>query len=206
MCVSPSSSPTPQAAAEMARRLGVILAAVAALIARRFLRDPKFAAVIVPLWGWLGRSARRFERVVMRPAVVRPGVARPAGRAEGSPMAQDAVMRPARLRSRLRLPGGQGWLVKALGWEAAGYGSQLTALLAEPEMQAVLAAVSSARVALRASTATSRTRWRRIRNARARLWRAGAQTRASTAFREGIMTIGSGCMRRSRSRTRRPRA
>ena len=125
----------------MARRLGVILAAVAALIARRFLRDPKFAAVIVPLWGWLGRSARRFERVVMRPAVVRPGVARPAGRAEGSPMAQDAVMRPARLRSRLRLPGGQGWLVKALGWEAAGYGSQLTALLAEPEMQAVLAAV-----------------------------------------------------------------
>lgn len=119
----------PQAAAEMARRLALILSAVAALIARRFLRDPKFAAVIVPLWGWLGRSARRFERAVTRPIMPRPVEAR------------TAQVPPVRVRVRVRLPGGQGWLVKALGWEAAGYGCQLTALLADPEMQAVLAAV-----------------------------------------------------------------
>ena len=127
----------PQAAAEMARRLALILSAVAALIARRFLRDPKFAAVIVPLWGWLGRSARRFERAVTRPMKPRPTMPRRVEARTAGVRAEDAGVRPA----RVRLPGGQGWLVKALGWEAAGYGSQLTALLAEPEMQAVLAAV-----------------------------------------------------------------
>ena len=39
------------------------------------------------------------------------------------------------------LPSGRGWLVRELGWEAAGYGSHLAHLLAGPEMQALIAAV-----------------------------------------------------------------
>ena len=51
----------------------------------------------------------------------------------------------ARVRAaRVRLPGARGWLVRALGWEVAGFGSQLEALIAEPEMQALLARVPAA--------------------------------------------------------------
>ena len=131
MTLTPAPLSLPDTAPEMARRFGEILAALAALVARRFLRDPQFASVIVPLWSWLGRAARRMARAVERPPVVR--TARVAkDRAE--PQA-GARVRPVRLPSR------HGWLVRALGWEAAGYGSQLAALLAEPGMQAVLAAL-----------------------------------------------------------------
>lgn len=57
----------------------------------------------------------------------------PGGDAQGA--------RRRRHRARVRLPCGRGWLVRALGWEAVAYGSQLAALLAEPEMVALLAAV-----------------------------------------------------------------
>ena len=103
------------------------MAGLAALIARRFVRDPKFAALVGPLWSWLNRSVQRFARVrVVARAVVRP-MPRVRVRRVGTP--------------RVRLPCGQGWLVKALGWEAAGYGCQLTALLAEPEMLALMQAL-----------------------------------------------------------------
>ena len=46
--------------------------------------------------------------------------------------------------ARVRLPGGRGWLVRALGWEVVAFGSQLEALIAEPEMQALLARVPAA--------------------------------------------------------------
>ena len=39
------------------------------------------------------------------------------------------------------LPSGRGWLVRELGWEAAGYGNRLAHLLAGPEMQALIADV-----------------------------------------------------------------
>ena len=115
-----------ETAPEMVRRFGLIMAGLAALVARRFLRDPKFGQVLVPLWGWLNRTVQRFGRV--QPGVTRRRVARAAA--------------PGVVRAeRVRLPGGRGWLVMALGWEAAGSGSQLQALLAEPEMQALLAAM-----------------------------------------------------------------
>ena len=37
-------------APEMVRRLGLIVGGLAAVIARRFLRDPKFGALVAPLW------------------------------------------------------------------------------------------------------------------------------------------------------------
>ena len=132
MCVTAPPPPCFAAAPEMARRFGFILGALAALVARGLLRQPRYVAVIPALWSWLNRSVQRFGRAVARPGRVRAveaaAVAGPAG----------AV---ARVRAaRLRLPAGRGWLVRALGYEAAGYGSQLEALLAEPEMAGILAA------------------------------------------------------------------
>ena len=119
-------------APELVQRLGWIVAGLAAVVARRFLKEPKFFALIIPLWSWLGRSGRRFGRVKVQPVAV-PAVVR-------------AVMpRVARARVvKVRLPSGRGWLVRALGYEAAGYGSQLAALLAEPELQALLLAAPTA--------------------------------------------------------------
>ena len=118
-------------APELVQRLGWIVAGLAAVVARRFLKEPKFFALIIPLWGWLGRSARRFGRVKVRTQVaVSVRVATPR-------------VTPVRARA-VRLPSGRGWLVRALGYEAAGYGSQLAALLAEPELQALLLAAPAA--------------------------------------------------------------
>ena len=118
-------------APELVQRLGWIVAGLAAVVARRFLREPKFFALIIPLWSWLGRSGRRFGRVKVQPVAVVP---------------VRAVM-PRVVRARpvgVRLPSRRGWLVRALGYEAAGYGSQLAALLAEPELQARLLAAPAA--------------------------------------------------------------
>ena len=75
MHVAPSFLTPQPSALELARRLAVILAAIGAVVARRFLRDPQFHTMIVPLWTWLGRAGRRFERAVLRPVVMGPPVA-----------------------------------------------------------------------------------------------------------------------------------
>jgi len=123
----------PDLAPEVVRRLAMILAGLAAVVAQRFLREPKLVGLTVPLWTWLRRSAQRFERAVARPRVVRPVVAKDA---DSVP-----VVRAGTARVRVRLPAGKAWLVRTLGWEAAGYGSQLAHLLGEAEMQTLLAEV-----------------------------------------------------------------
>ena len=127
----PVSTPlvSPADTAAFARQVGEILAGLVAVIARRFLRDPQVHRLIVPLWQWLTHVARRVERAaVARPRRVRAArgsVARSAPRAPGA-----------------GLPRGRGWLVRQLGYEAAGYGSQLAHLLGQPEAQAILAQLS----------------------------------------------------------------
>ena len=117
-------------APELVQRLGWIVAGLAAVVARRFLKEPKFFALIIPLWSWLGRSGRRFGRVKVQPVAVTVRAVMP---------------RVGKVRARgVRLPSRRGWLVRALGYEAAGYGSQLAALLAEPELQALLLATPAA--------------------------------------------------------------
>ena len=116
----------PDSAPALALRLGLILAGVVGLVARRFLRMPHLMRFTILLCSRLGRAARRFERAMSRPA-------RPARARVRAP--QDEAARPR----TIGLPQGQAWLVRALGYEAAGYGSQLQALLTDPEMQAVLA-------------------------------------------------------------------
>ena len=115
----------PTTTPELARRLGVILAALAGLVAARFLRRPELAGLIVPLWRRLTHVARRFEQAAVAvPRRVRVRAARIGERKVG-----------------VRLPGGQGWLVRVLGYEAAGYGSQLAHFLDDAEMRALIAAV-----------------------------------------------------------------
>ena len=142
VCSRPSKA-VPDDAVALAARLGLILAGLAAVVARRFLKEPQFAGLIVPLWGWLGRVGRRFAVAVARAPVVRAEAARqPVARlpVAGVPVSGLPVA---------RLPSGHGWLVKALGWEAAGYGCQLEALLAEPGMQVAWAGLPAVRRILR---------------------------------------------------------
>jgi hypothetical protein len=85
-----------------------------------------------------GRLIRRGLRFAALLAAFRAGTLRALPpRAPGSP-------RPARSSEPPRLPGGFGWLVRRCGWQAAGYGSQLRALLAEPEVVALLRAAPQA--------------------------------------------------------------
>ena len=109
----------------LACRLSAILAALALLIAAQFrILGP----VTVPLHARINRAARRLARLLVRLAagrLPRPHVARP-GRPGGPPSFQFS-RRPA-------------WLVEVLGYPAAGYASQLQALLHNPATQAALAA------------------------------------------------------------------
>ncbi len=125
------ASPTLPAAPDFARRLGVILAGLAALVARRFLRDPFRAALVVPLWTHLTHAARRLNRAFARLAAARaPRPRRP--RASGP-------------RRAPTFPTRRGWLVAALGSEAASYATQIESLLAEPTAAAALARSLAAR-------------------------------------------------------------
>ena len=116
----------PDAAPELIRRFGFIMAALMVVVAKRFVRAP-LVVLNVPLWGWLSRTVQRFGRAVTRKMVVRPV---PASRPESeAPRARG-----------VRLPSRRGWLMRALGWEAAVWGTALETLLAEPDMQALVAA------------------------------------------------------------------
>jgi hypothetical protein len=136
--VQPAPTPIPvQAfAPDFARRLRLILTTLAALIARRFLREPRLAALIVPLWSRLQRAARRFERLMVGLAAGRLPKPRKSG--PGGPH-----------RSATALPTGRGWLVRALGPEAAACATQLQTLLAEPAAAELLLVAPTARRILR---------------------------------------------------------
>jgi hypothetical protein len=117
---------------DFVHRLATILLALAALVARRFLRDPFRAPLIVPLWKHLTRAARRLDRAFARLATSLPSRPRAAKPHSG-------------LHSKPALPTRRGWLVAALGPEAAACASQIESLLAEPEAADALARSLAAR-------------------------------------------------------------
>jgi hypothetical protein len=123
-------APVSAYAPEFARRLGIILRLLAALVARRLAREPRFIALVVPLWRRINRATSRFERLMAGLAAGRLPKRRRSG--HGGP------------RQPNPLPRGRGWLVRVLGHEAAGCASQLQALLAEPEAAELLALVPAA--------------------------------------------------------------
>ena len=88
--------------------------------------------------GRMERLAARFQagRVWRRGAVVASG-------------AVDGVTRRPRARGVRVWPGAFGWLVRAASHEAAGFGSQLRAVLEQPEMVALLIAAPQAARLLR---------------------------------------------------------
>jgi hypothetical protein len=133
---APTPVPVQAFAPDLARRVGIILVTLAALIARRFLHEPRFAALIVPLWSRLQRAARRFERLMARLAAGR--LPKPRASGHGGPH-----------RSADTLPTGRGWLIRALGPEAAACATQLQALLAEPAAAELLALAPAAQRILR---------------------------------------------------------
>jgi hypothetical protein len=127
------ASPTLSRAPDFAQRLGAILASLAALVARRFLRDPFRAALIVPLWTHLTRAARRLDRAFAHLAAAHVPAPKPS-----RPRPGGSHLKPA-------LPTRRGWLVAALGPEAAAYASQIESLLAEPAAADALARSLAAR-------------------------------------------------------------
>jgi hypothetical protein len=122
--VTPAPNPAPvQAfAPDLARRISLIVAGLAALVAHRFLREPRLASLIVPLWTRLTRTATRFERLMASIAANRPPT--PRAPRPNRPKPDTARTAP--------LPAGHGWLIRALPQEAAAYAAQLDSLLAEP--------------------------------------------------------------------------
>ena len=112
---------------------GVILRNLAALIARRFLHHPLHAALIIPLWQHLTRAALRLDRLLVRLAAGPLPPPRPrAGNHSGA-------------RRKSAFPTTNGWLIRALGAEAATYAAQIEALLADPEAADLLACTAARR-------------------------------------------------------------
>jgi hypothetical protein len=140
---TPIPAPVQAYAPDLARRVGIILAALAALVARRFLRQPHLAALIIPLWTRIQRAARRFERLMAHLAAGRLPLPRRSGAPpSGSP-------RRGGPHHADTLPTGRGWLVAVLGHEAAACATQLQFLLAEPAAVELLALAPTARRILR---------------------------------------------------------
>ena len=117
-----------------AETLGAILRSLAALIARRFLRDPRHATFIVPLWRLIARAAGRLETLFARLAAGPMPPPRPRTPHPGGP------------HRKSEFPTGRGWLIRALGAEAAALASQLEALSARPEAADLLANPAAARI------------------------------------------------------------
>ena len=144
MQTAPLPTPLAAFAADFSRRFGLILVALAALVARRLLRQPRLVTLIVPLWNRLNRAARRCERLMARLAAGSPSRRRDGSAAAGR---LPRPRRPGRSFPHpvgATLPGGRGWLVRALGPEAAAYAAQLESLLAEPAAAELLALTPSA--------------------------------------------------------------
>jgi hypothetical protein len=130
---APNPIPIQALAPDISRRVGLIVATLAALVAHRFLHDPEFKSLILPLWTYLKRTVRRFERLMTRVAANR------------LPTRPPRPHRPAPDRVRpTPLPAGHAWLIRALGYEAVACASQLEHLLNEPGVADLLAASPAA--------------------------------------------------------------
>ncbi len=137
---TPAPNP-PTLPAETARIVAVVLAGLVALMAHVFQRH-KRAAIVVPLWGYINRTARRFARLMAR---VEAGTLQARKPAAPRPARAPAAER----KPRLRLPSAQGWLGQDLGWQGRGFGSQLDHLLSQPETAALVASLPQAQRLLR---------------------------------------------------------
>ncbi len=123
----------------LAHWLTLIVAGLQKAAAARAGRDHAVAPLVMLLWTRLARLTARFDALVARLIAGHPA-------APARPRTRPAAIAPARKAPAggLRLPRGQAWLIRLLPGEAASYGCQLQALLADPQMAALLAAAPEA--------------------------------------------------------------
>ena len=139
-----SQSPSPPSAltaptVALLAAIGTIMENLKVLIATRFLKIPLLYPLITPLWKRLNRIHRRLKRALEL------GIALP--RMQTSRAGQP---RPRRATTAIPpLPQKFGWLIVALGWQAAGYAGHLEHLFSKPEIMALVAACPRARRVLR---------------------------------------------------------
>ena len=119
-------------AQNFAARLAPILRALALLAGYRFARHPILARYLAAFQHRLHSAARRMTALMDKLA-------------EGHPMrpARPSAPRPA--RPKPSFPAGKGWLLRALPSEALLFLTRIDALLAEPEIAAILAMSRRAR-------------------------------------------------------------
>ena len=129
---APLPAPVQAFAPDFAGRFGRILALLAKLVAAGFLRNPRLVLLIIPLCARLNRLRQRCERLMAHLAAGHLPKPRKPGRSGPHPSG------PA-------LPTRRAWLVRELGSEAACYGSQMQALLAEPAAVELLLHAPAAR-------------------------------------------------------------
>ncbi len=123
----------------LAHWLTLIVGGLQKAAAARAGRDHAVAPLVMLLWTRLARLTARFDALVARLTAGRSPAGRPAATAR--PRTRPARKAPA---ATGRLPRGQAWLIRLLPGEAASYGCQLQALLADPQMAALLAAAPEA--------------------------------------------------------------
>ena len=90
-------------------------------------------ALLVLVWGRIGRMVNRFENLFARWRTGTLPKPRPS-----------RARAPATPRETARIPTGRAWLVHVVGYEAAGRASQLQHLLARPDMAEFLHAAPQA--------------------------------------------------------------
>ncbi len=117
--------------------LSRVIAALRASLGAWSVRGVLGVAVALLVHRRLGQICSRMERMVAR---FQAGTLRVGG-ARGPTVRPRAVSRRAWVRV---WPGRFGWLVRAAAWEAAGFGSQVRAVLETPEMVALLTAAPQA--------------------------------------------------------------
>ena len=123
----------------LAHWLTLIVGGLQKAAAARAGRDHAVAPLVMPLWTRLARLTARFDALVARLTAGHLPAERPA--APARPRTRSARKAPA---AGLRLPRGRAWLIRLLPGEAASYGCQLQALLADLQMAALLAAAPEA--------------------------------------------------------------
>ena len=121
----------------LAEWLALIMGPLQRAAGTRGNRDHAVVPLVNLLLARLRSLTRRFNALVAR---LDAGLPAP-------PRRQRATTRPARAAPDpgvLRLPRGRFWLIRLLPYEAASYGSQLKAMLADPQTAALLAAAPEA--------------------------------------------------------------
>jgi hypothetical protein len=123
----------------LAHWLTLLVAGLRQAAAARAGRDHAVAPLVTLLWTRLARLTARFDALVARLTAGHPA-------APTRPRTRSAATVPARKApvAGLRLPRSHTWLIRLLPGEAASYGSQLQAMLADPQMAALLAAAPEA--------------------------------------------------------------